>query len=397
MASNDTSGNLGFWQSKLDAVIGGDHDPRRDTTELNRTRSEVLAELPVTVPETTRQKMEGVRGATVDQGKEVKDAFRRRKEESKPLEPNARGSVKHASAFDDSKLLRMEQDMAKRFADKVAMPSKSIRPSRVAEAQTAQVTDFCRGNELFAKRDFRRAMAEFAFASEVEQLRLFALLNRGNAYKGLKLYAEAIACYQDVLDAAGLDTPEGRLVHSYALNNLGAACQDDGRVEQARGFALAASAMAVTSSPRASLPTRPLLLKLRSDTMPRPPLRCSTCYCSPRPTQLHPTHLRHTPSPHAHHHPPLHPSHLAGAAALLLRRGSQPKVPPRPQESRQPAPCVLGAVGGQRRHARSRPAAARARPRPARQGYGAGLAAARRLRDRQRRARARRHVHHLLE
>jgi len=233
MASNDTSGNLGFWQSKLDAVIGGDHDPRRDTTELNRTRSEVLAELPVTVPETTRQKMEGVRGATVDQGKEVKDAFRRRKEESKPLEPNARGSVKHASAFDDSKLLRMEQDMAKRFADKVAMPSKSIRPSRVAEAQTAQVTDFCRGNELFAKRDFRRAMAEFAFASEVEQLRLFALLNRGNAYKGLKLYAEAIACYQDVLDAAGLDTPEGRLVHSYALNNLGAACQDDGRVEQA--------------------------------------------------------------------------------------------------------------------------------------------------------------------
>jgi len=164
---------------------------------------------------------------------EVKDAFARRREAGKPLEPNARGSVKHATSFDDSKLLRMEAEMAKRFSDKVAMPSELIRPARVLEHQTAQVREFCRGNELFAKRDWERAAAEFALASKVPQLVLFATLNRGNAYKGLGLCAEAIACYQNVLDAALLDTPDGRLVHSYALNNLGAACQDDGRIEQA--------------------------------------------------------------------------------------------------------------------------------------------------------------------
>ena len=43
---------------------------------------------------------------------------------------------------------------------------------------------------------------------------------------------EAIAIYQDVLDEAGLDTVDGRLVHSFAYNNLGAACQDAGRLEQ---------------------------------------------------------------------------------------------------------------------------------------------------------------------
>ena len=35
------------------------------------------------------------------------------------------------------------------------------------------------------------------------------------------------------LDEAPLDTADGRLVHSFAYNNLGTACQDAGRLEQA--------------------------------------------------------------------------------------------------------------------------------------------------------------------
>ena len=81
------------------------------------------------------------------------------------------------------------------------------------------------------KKDYEDSLSEYALASEVGSLRLFALINRGNALKALGL-AEAIAIYQDVLDEAGLDTVDGRLVHSFAYNNLGAACQDAGRLEQ---------------------------------------------------------------------------------------------------------------------------------------------------------------------
>ena len=50
---------------------------------------------------------------------------------------------------------------------------------------------------------------------------------RGNAYKALNFFAEAISSYQDALDEAPLDTADGRLIHSYALNNLGAVSQVD--------------------------------------------------------------------------------------------------------------------------------------------------------------------------
>ena len=145
----------------------------------------------------------------------------------------------------------MEADMSKRFADKVAMPAGVVRPSRVEEHQTAQVRDFCRGNELFDKRDYHGAAAEFAAAAaEAPHLLVFALLNRGNAYKALGLSAEAIACYQNALDEAPpVRTADGRLLHSFALNNLGAACQDDGRTEQALQY----FASAVALNPRCNL------------------------------------------------------------------------------------------------------------------------------------------------
>ena len=237
MATGDDSRNLEkFWKGKLDSVIRGDADPLIPTgtaSALQESRSAVLMEPMVTVPETERLTGSGVPDAIVSQRKEVKGRFARRKELERPAEPGAKGSVKHASGFDNSKLLKMEAEMAKRFADKVAMPAKSIRASRFSEQQAAQVADFCRGNELFEKRDYEAAASEYAHASEVPQLKLFAMLNRGNAYKSLEMYAEAMACYQDVIDAAPLHTSEGRLIHSCALNNLGAACQDDLRNEQA--------------------------------------------------------------------------------------------------------------------------------------------------------------------
>ena len=237
MAAVDTSGNIGYWKNKLDAVIRGDEDPVLPTGRLEAlqmTRTKVLEELPVTVPETERHAMDGVSEAIGAQRSQVKDAFSRRRDAGKPCEPNGMGTVCHATSFDDSKLLRMEADMTKRFADKVAMPAKLIRPSRQSELQTAETDSFCRGNELFEKRDFVGAIAEFSVAMEVPQLRFFALVNRGNAYKAAGLAAEAIASYQDALDEApDALSSEGKLLHSFVLNNLGAACQDDARLDQA--------------------------------------------------------------------------------------------------------------------------------------------------------------------
>ena len=245
MAAMDTSSNIGFWRTRLDRTIAGDFDPppTGDVVKLESSRQAVLTEAPVEVPETEREKLEGVPEAIVTHKHEVKGAFARRKEAGRPAEPDAGGFVKHAVPYDDSKMQRLEADMKKRFADKVAMPEKSIRPSRRAEQTTAEVRWFCHGNELFYKRDYAAAVHEFAAAEKVAQLKVFARLNRGNAYKALGLAAEAIACYQDVLDDAALGTPDGRRLHSYALNNLGAAEEDDARTEQALQHYAAAVAL----------------------------------------------------------------------------------------------------------------------------------------------------------
>ena len=74
-------------------------------------------------------------------------------------------------------LLRTEAELAKRFNEKVAAPDRDmIRASRVKEHAEAMVTEFCRGNELFDKRDYEDSLAEYAAASEVPSLRPFAML-----------------------------------------------------------------------------------------------------------------------------------------------------------------------------------------------------------------------------
>jgi tetratricopeptide (TPR) repeat protein len=50
-------------------------------------------------------------------------------------------------------------------------------------------------------------------------------------------------------EAPPVRSPDGRLLHSCALNNLGAACQDDGRMEQALQY----FASAVALNPRCNL------------------------------------------------------------------------------------------------------------------------------------------------
>ena len=250
----DTSAKIGYWKEKLEKVIRGEEDPAIPTgvsDALQASRTSVLAEPLVTVPPTERGFKEGVTEAIGAQRTEVKDAFGRRRDTGKPCEPDGKGKVRQTPQFDSSKLQKMEADMKKKFADKVAMPEGVIRPSRVDEHSAHHVRDFCRGNELFDKRDFYGAAAEFSTSAvEAPHLLVFALINRGNAYKALGLSAEAISCYQNAMDEAPpVRSPDGRLLHSCALNNLGAACQDDGRMEQALQY----FASAVALNPRCNL------------------------------------------------------------------------------------------------------------------------------------------------
>lgn len=250
MAAGDTSHTLGtYWKTTLDSVIAGEHDPPpRGADELEAARKAVLAEKP----EGVLQPGKHVPGDTAKlsaaieaQRAEVKQAFGNRKASGR-IVPSAdvnKAKVKYAMAFDESKLLRMEAEMSKRFADKVAPPAREIRMPRRKEMEASRVTEFSCGNELFDKCDYLAALAEYELAAEVPHVRLFALINRGNAFKALNLVAEAIACYQDVLDEASLSTPDGRIIHSYALNNLGAVCQDDLRFEQALQYLSSAVAL----------------------------------------------------------------------------------------------------------------------------------------------------------
>lgn len=149
----------------------------------------------------------------------------------------ANSIVKHVTAFDDSKLKKMEAEMARKFNEKVSKETRGIRVTRQIEQSKAHVTELVRGNELFDKGDYLAALAEFELAAqkaEVPELAPFAHLNRGNAYKALSFRPQASAAYRQVLDAtARLRSPSEKLLHACALNNLGGVCKDGGRLEQA--------------------------------------------------------------------------------------------------------------------------------------------------------------------
>ena len=233
----DNSSNLTkYWKGKLDDVLRGEFDPPGPGQPLKESFAEVMSEMPEDqrVPPSSRRPGEGVKQSVGSQRTEVKRAFAYRKDHNVPAEPDAKGFVRHAAQFDDTKILKNIEEMAKRFNEKLAPPKDAIRASRVKEQQAAFVSEFCRGNELFDKKDYEASLAEYELCqNNVPSLRVFAMLNRGNAYKALQLPAEAIACYQDVLDECDLKTPTGRLIHSYACNNLGAASQDALRLDQA--------------------------------------------------------------------------------------------------------------------------------------------------------------------
>ena len=233
---DDSSNLVKFWKGKLEDVLKGDFDPPGPGPLLKESFGAIMSEMPEDqrVPPSQRSVKQGVTQGVADQRTEVKRAFAFRKDNGQPCEPDAKGFVRKASEYDDSKILKNIDEMAKRFNEKVTAPTTEIRASRVKEQTLADVRDFCRGNELFDKKDYEASLAEYEqTSSNVSALRLFAMINRGNAFKALEMAEEAIACYQDVLDEAELQTPDGRLLFSYACNNLGAACQDAGRLDEA--------------------------------------------------------------------------------------------------------------------------------------------------------------------
>lgn len=119
------------------------------------------------------------------------------------------------------------------FVDwQVATPQGAIRVSRVREQQRAKVIEFSRGNELFDKKAFAAALAEYEIAVQIPELKFFAFMNRGNAFKASKSFYEAASCYENALDASSLVSAQGRLLHSCALNNLGALCLEKGSFDQ---------------------------------------------------------------------------------------------------------------------------------------------------------------------
>lgn len=258
MTSGDTSHALGsYWRNTLDSVIAGERDPPVTGLEaLAASRRAVLAQADgVLLPPKHAPGNKAALGAAIStQRGEVKRTLQDRKATGRlvPSDEATKVKVKHAITFDDTKLLRMEADMAKRFADKVTAPARDIRQPRAGEMEAARSTEFCRGNELFDKRDYLASLAEYELAAAVPHLRLFALVNRGNAFKALNMMAEAIACYSDVLDEASLKSDRGRIIHAYALNNLGAVCQDDLRMEQA----LQHLSSAIALNPKAHLALR---------------------------------------------------------------------------------------------------------------------------------------------
>jgi len=177
-----------------------------------------------------------------DERGSVKGQHARRKEVGKPPVSQeevefANSIVKKVTAFDDTKLKKMEAEMYKKFNDKVSAPTANNRVSREIEQRSAHVTELCRGNELFDKADYLAALAEYEIAADKPQLPMlapFAHLNRGNCYKALSFRPQASAAYRQVIDAtAALRTPAEKLLHACALNNLGAVCKDGGRLEQA--------------------------------------------------------------------------------------------------------------------------------------------------------------------
>jgi len=227
------------WKDKMNKTLAADS---LDGVQPIGARPEGLDETELIQPPSPPLPQSELTAVIASHRTEVKTAFQLRKDLGRPAEPGAKGNVRHVTTYDDSKMAKFEADMLKRFGDKVATPVGSIRQSRVLEQREAEATEFSRGNELFDKRDYLAALAEYEVAVQVPALKLYALVNRGNAYKARKAFAEAASCYEDALDLALLNNAEGRLLHACVLNNMGAACLEARKMDQAiQHFAAALS------------------------------------------------------------------------------------------------------------------------------------------------------------
>ena len=271
MAAHVHTGNIGFWRKYADDSLATDSyfddaervrtkvdldgakdapPPNKDTTQERRfpvralstqhaaERIEVLNEVPFELdPVEPPLGREALMDIVFAQRDEVKGASSRRAAKARPQHPDKETKVKHVPEFDDSALKKMEAEMAKKFSEKVNKETRNIRMTRQKEQAEHNVVELSRGNELYDKGDYLAALAEYELACAVAALKPYVSLNRGNAFKALDYTAEAAACYQQVLDLAppaGATASAGsRLLHSYALNNLGAVCEDEGKLEQA--------------------------------------------------------------------------------------------------------------------------------------------------------------------
>jgi len=219
------------------------------TAVYNETMAPVTSVIEKVEEPLSKEELTATRG---QQKSSVKGQHARRREVAKPPISQAEidfanSVVKHVTAFDDTKLKKMEAEMYRKFNEKVAGPTANLRVSREVEQRSAHVTELCRGNELFDKADYLAALAEYEIAADKPQLAMlapFAHLNRGNCYKALSFRPQASAAYRQVIDAtSALRSPAEKLLHACALNNLGAVCKDGGRLEQALQHLSAALAL----------------------------------------------------------------------------------------------------------------------------------------------------------
>eukprot|EP00965_Chrysotila_dentata_P106187 3506817-Pleurochrysis_carterae.AAC.3 len=284
----------GSWKDYLDNVITTDPiyvdgDLRAQEKELSDfpagslrgaladARLAIATEVPWTMPPAEGPlSKEELACQILDQRTSVKGAFAKRRDLNRPMAPQSIHPAKQVAGMDESKIQRMEADMAKKFNEKahirqqqrmrawrcccvacsprdcvdagvatvrvrcrqVSAPMSSVRPSREAEREAAQMAEYLRANELYEKGDYLAAVAEYEVAAAVPALRPYVQLNRGNTFKMLNYQKEAITCYQQCLDDVPPDTPLQKQLHACALNNLATVYEDVSQKQQVRRLAV---------------------------------------------------------------------------------------------------------------------------------------------------------------
>lgn len=224
----DTSGSN--WRAKLRGLKG--ETPLDDLPAVDEAPPDAVTLKAEAFAAQARTEAECLDGIAV-QRTEVKTSLARRIETERRLTHVDPPPVKTLAPADETKLHQMEADMAKRFSEKVAAPVRNVKPSRSGEQTEAGCYELARANELYDKGDFVAALASYELAAQVDHVHAYAQLNRGNAFKAIRCSAEAATCYQQVLDAAPPGSAEGRLLHSYALCNLGTIREDERKTQQA--------------------------------------------------------------------------------------------------------------------------------------------------------------------